>query len=198
MLRKLIILLGFVISFSACQQDQRAIIVSKIRKASKLATTEFTVDKTVFATKDKKIIGLKLGEATFLAYTQAIIKTGIDLNRIDPEKIKIDKKSIRLTLPSVQVINFSYPAEKFRVDKEIFDERGWVHFTLQDYDNFYQQAEMDIRNSLQYMSIKKTSQDKTRQMIETLLTNLGYNEVFIEFEEGELIQPIEDAVSDRD
>ena len=137
-------------------------MVSKIRKASKLATVEFTIDKTVFASRDKKLLWLiKLNHADFLAYTQAFVKTGIDLNKLQPDDVVIDGKMIRLTLPHIEVLNFSYPIEKYRIDKEITRNAFLNRFTIEDYDKFYQQAEINIRNNLKYLGIVKTTEEKT-------------------------------------
>ncbi len=189
-MRKILIAV-LLLSLCCCKQNKRAIVVSKIRKASKLATVEFTIDKTVFASRDKKFLWLiKLNHADFLAYTQAFIKTGIDLNKLQPDDVAIDGKMIRLTLPPVEVLNFSYPIENYRIDKEITRNVFLNKFTIEDYDKFYQQAEIDIRNNLKYLGIVKTTEEKTRLMMETLLKNLGYNEIYIDFKKGELIPEV--------
>ena len=189
-MRKILIAV-LILSLCCCKQNKRAIVVSKIRKASKLATVEFTIDKTVFASRDKKLLWLiKLNHADFLAYTQAFVKTGIDLNKLQPDDVVIDGKMIRLTLPHIEVLNFSYPIEKYRIDKEITRNAFLNRFTIEDYDKFYQQAEINIRNNLKYLGIIKTTEEKTRLMIESLLKNLGYNEIYIDFKKGELIPEV--------
>jgi len=62
---------------------------------------------------------------------------------------------------------------------------------VQDYDRFFQLAETDIRNNLKYLGVVKTTEEKTRQMLEMLLKNLGYTEIYIHFKEGLLIPEIE-------
>ncbi|MBC8489886.1 MAG: DUF4230 domain-containing protein, partial [Bacteroidetes bacterium] len=182
--RKAIILFILIIAFS-CKQNDRAIVVSRIKAASKLATVEFTVDKVVFATKDKKFLGIiRLNQAAFLAYTQAYIKTGIDLYKLKPEDVEIDGKMINLLLPAVEVINFSYPVEKYRVDKSVKSKKFLVKFKIEDYDDLFRQAEIDIRNNLKYLGMVKTTEDKTRLLMESLLKNLGYNEIYIDFKKG--------------
>jgi hypothetical protein len=180
------------ILLSSCKEEKRAIVVSKIKQASKLATTEFTIDKTIFATRDKKLLGLiKINQAAFLAYTQATVKTGINLDHLQPSDIEINGKMISLQLPHVEVINFSYPVEKYRIDYEVSNTPFLNKFSVEDYDRFFQQAEIDIRNNLKYLGLVKTTEDKTRQMIEILLKNLGYTEIYIHFKEGLLISEIE-------
>lgn len=184
-------IIAMVIMFGSCQNDRRAIVVSKIRQASLLATTEFTIDKTVFATREKKLLGLiKINQADFLAYTTAIVKAGIDLDKLEADDIHIEGKRIGLRLPHVEVINFSYPVEKYRIDRDVTNDAFLNRFTIEDYDRFFQQAEIDIRNNLKYLGMIKTTKQKTRTMIEALLKNLGYREIYISFDEGPLIPEI--------
>ena len=56
-----------------------------------------------------------------------------------------------------------------------------------DQEEFFRQAELDIRNNLQHMGIVETTQQKTRNMLTVLLRSLGYEEVYIEFESNDLI-----------
>lgn len=192
MRKSFIFILMIFILFSSCKEEKRAIVVSKIKQASKLATTEFTIDKTIFATRDKKLLGLiKINQAAFLAYTQATVKTGINLDNLQPSDIEINGKMIRLQLPHVEVINFSYPVEKYKIDYEVSNTPFLNKFSVEDYDRFFQQAEIDIRNNLKYLGLVKTTEDKTRQMIEILLKNLGFTEIYIHFKEGLLISEIE-------
>lgn len=190
-MRNLLSIIALIILIGSCQNDRRAIVVSKIRQASLLATTEFTIDKTVFATREKKLLGLfKINQADFLAYTTAIVKAGIDLDRLGAEDIRIEGKRISLKLPHVEVINFSYPVEKYRIDHDVTNDAFLNRFTIEDYDRFFQQAEIDIRNNLKYLGIIKTTKQKTRILIETLLKNLGYREIYISFDDGPLIPEI--------
>jgi hypothetical protein len=172
--------------------DDRGFVVGKIKKASKLATTEFTIDKVVFGVKRKKLLWVvKLNEAKFVAHSQAIIKAGINLEKLKPEDVKIDGKSISVTLPNVEIINFSYPAESFQMDTLISGNAFLNNISLADQEQFFQDAETDIRNSLKYMDIVKTTENKTRLLLETMLETIGYKEIYIDFKEGRLIAEIE-------
>jgi hypothetical protein len=152
---------------------------------------EFVVDKVVFGVNRKKLLWVvNLNEARFVARSQAIIKAGVDLEKLKEADVKIDGKKISLTLPAVEVINFSYPAEKFEKDTVISDDAFMNKITLADQEKYFQDAETDIRNSLKYMDIIPLTQKKTTRMIEVLLTSLGYEEIYIDFHEGELIPEI--------
>ncbi len=196
--RKLIIVLIIALSVS-CKENQRALVVSKIKSASKLATVEFTLDKIVFATKDKKFLGIiRLNQAAFLAYTQATVKTGIDLNKLKEEDIKIEGKRITLMLPAIEVLNFSYPVEKYRVDESVKRKKFLVKFNIEDYDDLFRQAEIDIRNNLKYLGLVKTTEEKTRLLMQGLLKNLGYNEIYIDFKKGELLTEINPDTTEQE
>lgn len=185
---KIGILFLLVIAVTSCKKDRRALIVGKIHAASKLATTEFTIDKIVHGTKTKRLLWLvKLNEARFLAYSQAIVKAGIDLDKIEPSDIEIDKKKIVLKLPQVEVINFSYPPSKFRLDTEITNNKLFNTISLEDQEEYFRQAELDIRNNLDYMGVVETTQQHTRSMLKGLLKSLGYQEIYIHFSDGPLV-----------
>lgn len=186
---KLFIFFLCCISLSACGRDNRGIVVGKIQKASKLATTEFTIDKLVHGTKTKKIAWFfKLNEASFLAYSQAKVKTGINLKKLKREDIFIEGTTIEVTLPTIEVLNFSYPPEKFRMDKRISEPKKFLNsISLEDQEQFFREAEMDIRKSLKYMGIVETTQDKTRALLMGLLRSLGYEEIHIGFKSDDLI-----------
>ncbi len=167
-------------------------MISKVRAAAKLATTETTIDKVIFGTKEKKLllfIGLK--SAKFAATSRAYIKSGIDLNKIRPEDIKTTDNRIEIELPHVEVINFDYPFKEFKIDHAITDNTFFTKIDIEDQEHFYRLGELDIRNHLQYTGIKQATEEKTRRLIEGLLKNLGYEEIYIRFKEkGELMPEV--------
>ena len=172
--------------FNSCKQDKRALVISKVQSVSKLATTDTIIDKTVVGTKTKSVLGLiRLNEANFVAYTEATVKTGIDLQKMDEYDVKINGKEITLHLPAVEVLDFQYPFQKFVVDSTLLDD-SWINrFDIIDFEEFYRRAELDIRENLQYTGIVEVTENKTRLMLEGLLKNLGYEAIFIDFEQSE-------------
>ncbi|AEV34228.1 hypothetical protein Oweho_3277 [Owenweeksia hongkongensis DSM 17368] len=184
----LIILISSLL-FISCKEDKRGLVVGKIQKASELATTEFTVNKLVHGTKTKKIAWVfKLNEARFLAYSQAKIKTGIELGRLRKEDIEIDGDIISIMLPPVKVVNFSYPPESFYLDSLISDPNQFLNkISIEEQEHFFREAELDIRNNLKYIGIVETTQKNTRILLTRLLSSLGYNEIHINFKNDSLI-----------
>jgi hypothetical protein len=180
----------FLFVLVSCK-DKRAFTVGKIKDAAKLATTETTVEKIVIGTKEKKILRfIPLGQARFVCFSQAIIKAGIDLKKIQAKNITIKGKSIELELPPVEVINFSYPFDRFYIDSTLLDNGLFVKIHITDMEEFYRQAEMDIREQLPLMGIIEETEKKTSQLMESLLKSLGYEEIYITFRKGPLLPKV--------
>lgn len=185
-----LVILLITILLSSCKKDQqRYLVISKIQNASKLATTETVLDKIVFGDQQKKLLWVfHLSDARFVAYTKAIVWTGIDLSELQPNDIKIENARIEIMLPHVKVLDFQYPFSKFRIDTNVTDNAFLNTLDVTDYENFYQQAQLDIWDHLSDMGIKEATENKTRILLTGLLKNLGYEEIYIRFKEGKLIE----------
>ena len=192
---KLTVLFLIMMAIVTSCQDKRGLVVGKIKKASKLTTAEFTIDKVVFGVKRKRLLwAVKLNEAQFIAHSQAVIKSGINLEKLKAEDVNIQGQRISLKLPHVEVLNFSYPAENFTKDSLISGDSFLNKISLADQEQFFLDAETDIRNSLKYMDIVTSTQTKTRVLIENMLRAMGYREIYIEFHKGELIAEISNDI----
>ncbi|RPH34016.1 MAG: DUF4230 domain-containing protein [Bacteroidales bacterium] len=172
-------------------QDKRYFTVSKVKDAAKLATSETIIDKIVIGNEEKKILRIiTIGRARFVCYTQAVVKAGIDLKKIEENDISIKGKQISLHLPSVEVINFSYPFDKFKVDRVLQDDDLFAKIDVKDMEELFRQSEIDIRNLLPYTGIIEATEQKTTQMLEMLLRTLGYKEIYITYRKGPLMPKI--------
>ena len=181
-----------ILLFSCKKEDQRYLVVSKVKSAASLATTETIIDKVVLGTQEKKLLGLiKINKAYFAANTQAIIKSGVDLSLLEEKDVDIEGKRITLNLPHIQVLDFSYPFSSYKIDSTITKNKFLNRIDIMDHERFYMMAELDIRNNLKYTGITEATEIKTRLMMEGLLKNLGYEEIYISFKKGELIKEID-------
>ena len=187
-----ILAISILLVFTACQKNKRHLVISKIKSTAKLATTETIIDKVVIGQKERKIFGLvKISNAEFVAYSQAIVKTGIDLTKIKRDDIKIDGNIIELKLPSIEVLDFAYPFERYVIDTILSDNDIFNKIDVIDQEDFFRKAEVDIRKHLKYMGITEQTQENTRKLMEGLLKNLGYEEIYISFADStNLIQEV--------
>lgn len=188
-MRKTIKILFFLVcitSLLSCTiRSKKGLVISRLQKASKLATTEVIVTKNVYYKKDAKgIKSLLFKDRFFLARTEAVVKLGIDLKEIKGDDIIIRNDEISLKLPPVQVINFSYPAERFFIDTIITDygEGTGNRLTIDEIDAVYREAETQIKKTLSYMHLEKSAQEKTRMVVEELCKNIGFRIITIEFD----------------
>ncbi|HEY4785589.1 MAG TPA: DUF4230 domain-containing protein [Bacteroidales bacterium] len=185
-----IILCGIILLCSC--KDKRYFTISKIKDAAKLATTETTIDKIVVGNEQKKILRfITIGNAHVVVEVQAIVKTGIDLKKITAKDVEVHGRQIILTLPAVEMFSFSMPFEKYKIDSAMIDRSLFTHITASDLEEFYRQAELDIRELLPRMGIIEQTEQNTRQMLEALLKTLGYQEISISFKQGDLIPKVD-------
>ena len=191
-MRKIYLLFLCITIFASCKKNKnRYLVISKIQSASKLATTETTLDKIVFGTQEKKLFWLiRLNEARFVAYTKATVLSGIDLSEISADDVKIEGRKIEILLPYVRVLDFQYPFSSYRIDSSVTQNAFLNKMDIKDHEYFYQLAEMDIRNNLSHMGIRQATEDKTRILLTGLLKNLDYDEIYIRFKSGPIIEPL--------
>ena len=191
-MKKLLLISISILFLLGCKEDKRYLVVSKVKSTCALATTETIIDKVVIGYKEKRTFFrlFALGDASFLAETEATIKTGVRLEKIMPEDVVINGDRIELMLPAVEVLNFDYPFEKVKVNDAASVNALFNQVTVEDEEMFLRMAEADIRQHLEYTGIVKQTQDNVRSMLMGILTQLGYQEIYISFASDDLIQQI--------
>ncbi len=180
-----------VLLLASCKDKKRSLAMSKIKAASKLATTKTTLTKMIFATQDKRFLGvIKINQSRFAARTKAYVLAGVDLTKIKEEDVKIGEHSIRLELPAVSVLDFAYPFSEYKIDYNLTQKAFANAITVEQHEELYRKAESQIREMLPFTGIKEETERKTQQLLESLLQNLGYTEIYITFKTGKFIEEI--------
>lgn len=180
----LVLILLLIFNSSCNRNPDRALVISKLKNSAKLASVEYVVSK-VITTHDQNWLAK---DAYFFAETQASIKAGIDLDKLQEEDIKIDGTRISILLPPIEIINFSYPAEGFKVIKKYTDQAAifkWNTINVASKDDLYRQGEADIRESIDDLGIVKTAQKNTRLLLTSILRLSGFDEIYISFKKSE-------------
>jgi len=191
----LTLLLLFVVMASACNRSEpdRAMVISKLKNSAKLATVEYVVTK-VISTKDNNWFAK---DAYFFAETEATIKAGIDLDKLKDDDIKIEGSKISVLLPPIEIINFSYPSEGFKVIEEYTDEAAifkWNSINVGTKDDLYRQGEADIRQNIKDLGIINTAKKNTRLLLTKILSLSGFEEIYIDFREQENLGTQDEAL----
>jgi len=172
----------FVITISSCKEKttpQKAEVISKLQASSKLSTVEYVVTKVISAEKKRL-----LSDKYFFAETKAFIKAGIDLSKINEEDVVIQGDKVSITLPAVEILEFSYPPTAFNIVEEYTSSNGPLDFntiSLAERDALYRAGEVDIRNSIKNLGITETAEKNTRFFFTNILKSSGFNEIYIKF-----------------
>ncbi len=173
-------LLLFIISCSHSSDEVQ--VVNTLKNASELATTEFVITKIISSTKSNKVLGIRItADATFMANSEASVKTGIDLKEFGAKDIKIKGKRIEIQLPEVKILHFSYPPNKIEVIKKFSRRNYFNSFTIEERDALYREAEATIRQNLHAYGITETTENNTRKLFTHLLKKLGFKDIEISF-----------------
>ncbi len=181
--RKTLLLLAtlvILISISCNLEPDRTLVISNLKNSSKLATVEYVVSKIISAKDDNWFAK----DAYFFAETEAAIKIGVDLEKLKEEDISIQGKRISIKLPPVEIINFSYPAEGFKVIERYSENNAilkWNSIGVKQKDELYRQGEIDIRNNIKNLGIIETAQKNARTLLTKVLQLSGFQEIYIEF-----------------
>lgn len=181
-----IIILLFLISASCNQPKQKSFIITKVRSAAKLSTSEIILNKIVWTEfeKERKLLVITKPAEVIMFNTEATVKMGVDLSKLSEEDIEIKADSIIINLPKVQILNFSYPHEKY---EEIFPISNFDNINrknkIEKLDEVLRLAETDIRSKIKYLKIEDEVEFKTKQVLSAFLTKSNFNNVIIRFKE---------------
>lgn len=172
--------LALLILMLACTPDrsaEQAELVSRLRASSDLATVEMVFTKVVRGSKTSTFLGIPTGTSDFLAETEAHVKAGIDLSKVEVGAVDWETGEIQLILPPPHIISIDIPAESFRVNEEITQNHYWSELSSEDMDAFYQQAEREVRLEVKRLNPEQMARDKTEAFLEQLLLKRGFQAI---------------------
>jgi len=186
----ILILILSQLFISCIGRSKKPLILGKIKQVSKFSTTKIVVNKLLIGKKNLNFLLIKrLSTATFIADSEAIIKLGIDFEKLQENDISINNNSISLNLPSVEVISFSYPAEKFEFKEEWSSNSFLVKIRPEDQDEIFRLGEIELRESLLSMGVVKSCQKNTSLVLRKILSVLDFDEIYIKYRETKSLFP---------
>lgn len=170
---------------SCTRTEDKQFLVTRIRSAAKLSTMEVVLNKIVVSDmKQNRVLGLfNRPDKAAIFNTEATVNYGIRLDRIKNSDIQIKNDSLKIQLPPVEILNFSYPHENF---KEIyplstFDLLNADGNKFRTLDNIFRLAELDIREKIELLGLREQAEAKTVVFLEQFLAKCGYYNVSITF-----------------
>lgn len=174
----------------SCANDDKHrgdLIAQQLQEVGELATQEVILTKLVpdAGTSVLNILGKKKIVFTMTAYYEV----GIDLKEFNRNNIMYNKaaNAIRVTLPPVKVLNSRFPIDEIEIE---YENVSGVRFSFspEDREKMYKACQ-DLMESAIREDVKENAvsyQASTVGFFESLLMALGYDEVSIDFEEGDI------------
>lgn len=180
----LLLMLGLV-SCKPSLEDSVKSEIQHVRESAELGTTEYTVRKVVsFKGEGKGIDYLKIGDRMIIFTCRAYLKAGIDLSALSMDDVKINEKnkSITVDLPPVKLLSLNMPAEEIVLN---FEKVSLLRsdFSVEDRNNFLQQGEEAIKESIATIGILDDAKKNTTDFFQAMFKQLGFETITINFKE---------------
>ena len=175
--------LGFV---SCSKGPSKAILIEQIKDVKKIATTEFVFSKYILAQKDNKLVFFTVGKASFGLKTICYVKTGVDLDKLQADDVLISNSDISVKLPRPEILFFSMPPSGLTKIEELTDVSGLLpnKFTMEEFEEQLREAELQIRNTVDYVKNEETVKKNTEEALKVLLKGLGFKNISINFQDN--------------
>ena len=202
LLKNLVLLFVLFDVFASCRPHRdKEFLVTRIRSAAKLATTEVVLNKLVVSDLEQnRVLGVfKRTDKTVIFDSEARVKYGIRLDKLSNRDVQVWNDSIRILLPPVEIISFDYPHESYIQRWPLSD----VDLIKADEDKFFQLdevfrlAEKDIRFKMRLLGLKEEAELRTIVFLETFLQKIGYYNVNIAFREDDSIFRKDDVEEEK-
>lgn len=167
-----------LLSLTACtdKEESEKVDVFEIKNIGILSTTEFTIGKIIQLDDNKE--WYKFGDRKILISVKAKVKAGVNLMQLTEEDIRVNGKSIEITLPPVQITSFEMDPSTVRTEME--DVNGFrMHFTQNEKNKILRLGEKSIRDNLQNTSLIKDGEKNAVSFVKNFYKQIGFEEVLV-------------------
>ena len=176
------ILVAVLALFSACdnKEDNRVSWQQTLKEAAELGTVEYTVKKIVKTNDDQ---WYSVGERKILFSSTAYLKAGVDMAGFSADNVKIEGKSVTVTLPHAKLLSFNMPAEETQT---VFESYGFFRskFSADEQNYILQLGEKNIREDVPNMGILQDAENNVKDIFTAMLSQMGFETINIKFEEA--------------
>ena len=105
----------------------------------------------------------------------------IDLAKIKPEDIRVEKDSASILLPDPEICNWKIDHSKSKV----YNVKYGLWETEELVDQAYKEAESKLYKEAQNMGIEKESRENSKKVLTPILRGLGFKRIHISFKSDE-------------
>ncbi len=158
-------------------------VITQIRSLSRYESSEFTVEKIIEAGKNEDNVFKKvLFGDKILLIANGKVTAGFDLSKLDDNNIKIEGTTVRLSLPSPEILVSRLDNEKTRVyDRKL----GYLTQGDKDLESVARlSAENSIKKAACEGGILQSAASNARNQLSALIKAFGYTTAIITIPEG--------------
>ena len=174
-----IALISSLLSCSGESEELKANVL-EIRQLGELSTVEYTIGKLIQLDQSESD-WYKWGDRKILIKTRAIVKAGVDLNKLREDDIRVKGNTIEITLPAPEYTSFNMDPKFTRTEVESIS--GFRdNFTQKEKNDFLKQGEEAIKKDLAETKVLEDAARNAEDIVRDFYKELGYDKVIVTFE----------------
>jgi hypothetical protein len=155
------------------------LIVSGVHSETELTTARTNVKETVVIKKVAQVLGLQVGETDLVYEGVGTVRAGIDLSKLEVTDLIPERHSVHILLPSPTISEVNLDVEQSAI---LADYRKW--FGPKAGTEIYEEAQREAKYKMKQQAcaneILEASSSNAKQLLEGILTKVGFEEVVIE------------------
>lgn len=161
----------------------RAAVIKQVRSLSRLETASFTIEKVLDAkTNDSNALTRFLFGDKILLIAHGEVIAGIDLSQITEEDVRVEGRTVYLSVPAAQILVVTLDNEQTKV----YDRsQGLLRRNDTELEAAVRTAaQASIRQAACEGDILETASQNARRQLTALLTSLGFETISIQIPKG--------------
>lgn len=178
--------LGFqALTRTTAEEDQRPAVISAVRELSRLEGVSFHVERVVdLRDKQETMFGLVDAEDAILLVASGDVVAGVDLGKLRPGDVVIDRerKTATLTLPPAEVFSARLDNEKTQVHTRKTDLFAKRKESLET--EARRAAERTLQEAAEENGIREKAERSVERTVRSLVKSLGFERVDVSFRQN--------------
>lgn len=166
-------------------EDQRPAVISAVRELSRLEGVSFHVERVVdLRDKQETMFGLVNAEDAILLVASGDVVAGVDLGKIGPGDVVLDRerKTATLTLPPAEVFSARLDNEKTQVHTRKTDLFAKRKESLET--EARRAAERTLQEAAEESGIREKAERSVERTVRSLVKSLGFERVDVSFRQN--------------
>jgi hypothetical protein len=163
-------------------------LLLQVRTLSELVTIKYVIQKVeVLEVPSENLVGQMVGSRNrILLLAHGVVKAGINLERVQPDDLRISGKTLHIRLPRAEITDAYLDEKETRV---IDRSTGLLAPPAKDLEQVTRQNALDsIRRTARRSGILEEAEKRARIQLRALFIQLGFESVTFEGEPGFIFQ----------